>query len=370
MRKRIAAYSWAIAGSWALRNHVRCAGYLPSVCCPPRVEIANASAALAHPLFPMILFDFPTDNPVRLGYDLICQEMEVCNLAALTLSANGSWPTVQGTLSIKTAFNGAETYVVDGRQLRVGGGQFLILNEGQRYSGFVEQSAPVESFSIFFRPGFFEEAFRVATTPTERLLDDPQSVPHGAISFIERMYDHEAGVWPMLDRLRNQLHAGKPERTWLEEQFHQMAGALVGVQHELRHERQRIPMVRAATRAELHRRLSQGRDFIASSFADPITVRRCRPRRCGCATPLPAVVPRSLWDHPAPIPHPRPAAPRCAIADGGEYRRGRCLLPSRFRKPKFLQLVVPAAFRSSARRLSRRRHGKKAKRTGGERVRE
>lgn len=272
MRKRIAAYSWAIAGIWALRNHGRCAGYLPSVCCPPRVPIAKAGAALAYPLFPMILFDFPTDNPVRLGYGLICQEMEVCNLAALTLSANGSWPTVQGTLSIKTAFNGAETYVVDGRQLRVGGGQFLILNEGQRYSGFVEQSAPVESFSIFFRPGFFEEAFRVATTPTERLLDDPQSFPHGAISFIERMYDREAGVWPMLDRLRNQLHAGKPERTWLEEQFHQMAGALVGVQQELRRERQRIPMVRAATRAELHRRLSQGRDFIASSFANPITV--------------------------------------------------------------------------------------------------
>lgn len=220
----------------------------------------------------MILFDLPTAKPVRQGYDLICNEMAVCNLVALTSASSYTSPSTQGTLSVKCAFNGTETYVVDGRQLHVGGGRFVILNEGQRYSGFVEQSTPVESLCLFFRPGFFEEAFRAVADSHEALLDDPHHHPYGAMSFVERIYREEGGIWPMLVGLRKQLHTGKPERTWLEEQFHQIAAGMIGVQQELRRERQRIPMIRAATRAELHRRLSQGRDFMESSFADPITL--------------------------------------------------------------------------------------------------
>lgn len=220
----------------------------------------------------MILFDLPTDTPIRQGYDLICKEMAVCNLVALTSASSYTSPSTQGTLSVKCAFNGTETYVVDGRQLHVGAERFVILNEGQRYSGFVEQTAPVESLCLFFRPGFFEEAFRTVADSHEALLDDPHHHPYGAMSFVERVYREEGGIWPMLVGLRKQLHAGKPERTWLEEQFHQIAAALIGVQHELRRECQRIPMIRAATRAELHRRLSHGRDFIEASFADPITL--------------------------------------------------------------------------------------------------
>src|SRR5262249_22759084 len=69
--------------------------------------------------------------------------------------------------------------------------------------------------------------------------------------------------------------ASRPGRacaSHIEDQFHEFAGALLDLRVGVRSQIDQVPALRAATRDELYRRLHQGRDFISSCFAEPITV--------------------------------------------------------------------------------------------------
>jgi len=76
-----------------------------------------------------------------------------------------------------------------------------------------------------------------------------------------------------LDRLR--AAAAYPRGStpvWVEDAFHDLAVALAGVRDDVRRAIARFPAVRHSTRAELYRRLHRGRDFLASSFAEKVSV--------------------------------------------------------------------------------------------------
>lgn len=220
----------------------------------------------------MILFDVPVSNAPRLGLDLICEEMESSNLIALITSGPSESSSAQGTLSIKCTFNGAEVYQVDGRSARVSDATYLILNQGQRYSSFIDETHEVESFSIFFRPGFTEEALGGMTTPEDRLLDDRPSAGNGAIQFVEKLYPHDDLLSPVLRTIYSTLKQTRPEPVWMEEQFHLMAERMLQVHRNVLAEVARLPAARPSTRVELYRRLSRARDYIESCYTEPITL--------------------------------------------------------------------------------------------------
>lgn len=58
-----------------------------------------------------------------------------------------------GCLSIKTIVCGEETYFVEGRQITVRPGRYLVLNNDQRYGCRIRSREKVRCLSIFFREG-------------------------------------------------------------------------------------------------------------------------------------------------------------------------------------------------------------------------
>jgi AraC family transcriptional regulator len=168
-----------------------------------------------------------------------------------------------GPLSVKCAWNGSETYLVDRVPIAVDDGCYLVLNHGRPYASFIASPRPVESLAVFFRAGFVDGVLRARVTEDDRLLDDPYGRAR-PIAFFERRAPHNRRVTPYLERLRRVVAA---DPLWLEQELHGLAEALLEAHRGTLRESRRIPAARASTRAELYRRLSRARDAIDSDPA-------------------------------------------------------------------------------------------------------
>jgi AraC-like DNA-binding protein len=219
----------------------------------------------------MILI-LPDASPRQLGMDFICPEMGWSNIVSLTHPADGWSPETQGTLSIKCVLGGSETYLVDGNRMTVTAGNYLILNHGQRYASNIAPRAGTESLCVFFRPGLVEEVLAGLTFSDATLLADPEVGPELTPGFFEKLYRHDPLVSPRLSELHGALGRGSAGRGWIEEQLRALLDGMLRNQEEVVAAMRRLPVVRAATRAEIYRRLSRARDLIESDPGRRLTL--------------------------------------------------------------------------------------------------
>jgi AraC-like DNA-binding protein len=128
-----------------------------------------------------------------------------------------------------------------------------------------------ETLCPFFQPGLLEHVADSRATPASRQLDE--IAPRFAqTDFYERLYPNRGRVSSLLCRLRHSLGSRTVHGPWLEDWFYALAAALVELRDGVRGEVDCFPGQRAATRAELYRRLHRGRDFLSSCYDEPITV--------------------------------------------------------------------------------------------------
>lgn len=175
-------------------------------------------------------------------------------------------------LSIKTFFSGRALYTLGQGYCAVDDTTYLIVNHKQPYTIAIENDTPIESFCLFFAPGFAEEVHRSFTTQPERLLDELTATRGVPLHFFERTYPHDDVVSPALFQLRAAIGAREYEHIWLQEQFHGLMLGMLQAQHMLWQEIDALPAVRAATREELYRRLHLARDYAAALFDFPLTL--------------------------------------------------------------------------------------------------
>jgi AraC-like DNA-binding protein len=175
------------------------------------------------------------------------------------------------TLSLKSVVRGAALYETrQGRHLATED-SFLLLNHGQEYSLEFQGPGATETLAVFFQRGFVEHVADAIATPARRQLDEiaPRCLPTG---WYERLYPKNGRVGSLVRRLHRAVRTGAACRPWLEDQFYNLAAALVGLRDGVRAEVDRFPGRRPATRAELYRRLHRGRDFLSASYAEPVSV--------------------------------------------------------------------------------------------------
>ena len=166
-------------------------------------------------------------------------------------------PAFPGPLSVKSVISGAASWSTSER-FTVTPGECLLLNDGQIYDITIESRSPVHTFCVFFERGFVESACKVeAATSDVPLLDDPWTAP--PVGFYERLHRRYAPVMSSLAAVRDAL--GRSE---LDSRIADLAGAVARSIVHARVEWNRTPGKRAATRAELYRRLIRGREYLES----------------------------------------------------------------------------------------------------------
>ncbi len=178
----------------------------------------------------------------------------------------------EGFLSIKSFYNGQAHYTSGRRHHLTGDQSYLILNNSQPYTIEIESEKPVESFCVFFAPEFARMVFQSAGQSLAKVLDAPDKTGAPEILFFDRTYPHDNLLSPRLFRLREVCTNRRPETGWLVEQFHDILMQLLKVHSGVTDEVEAVPAVRAATRAELYRRLYYAKDFADALFTSPITI--------------------------------------------------------------------------------------------------
>ncbi len=187
-----------------------------------------------------------------------------------------------GPLSIKFVIRGSAVWQTDDARWTVGPGTYLILNHGRTYSITVDASDPVETFCLFFKPGFVEDIWRCSVTPDVALLDAPEHAPAG-VNFFERMQPPDR-VTALLRRTHAQCcEVGGLNHDWQADAFVEVGRAMLETQRSIEREAARIPAARPSTRQELLRRVSRGRDFMESASTDSITLEEIA--RAACLSP-------------------------------------------------------------------------------------
>jgi AraC-like DNA-binding protein len=172
-------------------------------------------------------------------------------------------PDFEGCLSIKTVLSGQAVWEAGGRTFPIVEDQYLILNDRRRYSITIDSLRRVRTFCLFFERGFVEDVFRATVTGSVTMLGEPQ--PATSIGFFERLEMGSDRVMNSISDLREAMHSGL-SREGFEEHFRRIAEALVWQHQNAAEAVARVPAMRAATRAELYRRLLRGRDFLLSNL--------------------------------------------------------------------------------------------------------
>ena len=170
------------------------------------------------------------------------------------------------TLSIKTAWGGAERYFLREREVAVDDDHWLVLNEGRSYGSRFKSARAMASFSLFFRPGLQNEVAAALDDSLEHALDRPDPGRQD-VQFAEHLRRHGDPVSRRLRALRDAVLAGERDDDWLDQQSLLLLGQM------LMQERRAAPLAGSRNaRRELERRLHLAADYIDTCHAEPIAL--------------------------------------------------------------------------------------------------
>jgi AraC family transcriptional regulator len=186
-----------------------------------------------------------------------------------------------GPASLKAVVRGEALWTTDDARFRVDAAAWLFLNRGQRYSLAIDAAGEVETFCIFFRDGFLEQARAALALPPARLLDDPEWLGP-PLELAEALRPHGGGVTGALRAALRAVERGDGELA-LEERVLAAALALAGTREELRRCADRLRAARPGTRLELLRRVLRARDFLEANLERPLTLAELA--RAACLSP-------------------------------------------------------------------------------------
>jgi AraC family transcriptional regulator len=170
-----------------------------------------------------------------------------------------------GCLSLKTVFSGEEWYGVDGRQVAVRPGHFLILNDDQDYSYRVEGGDGARMLSVFFRKEFAAGVFQDILKGDEQVLDDPDRM-EGAPEFFQTLNEIGPALQRRLTALIAHLDEYGDDNNRTDEHLVFLLRWMIGTFKTETRRLMRVDAVKPATKKEIYRRLCIAKDLMHSCY--------------------------------------------------------------------------------------------------------
>lgn len=170
-------------------------------------------------------------------------------------------------LSVKSFAGGAARYRTARGRYAVDEGSWLIINDQEPYAIDFESATPMRSTVVFFPADWAGRVARAFAERVETLLDEPDNAAPPP-RFLETVMPDDGEVAPRLRRIDAACREKAAPEGWLEEELRDLLAAMLLSQSEHRRRAARLPATRAATRAELYRRVCRGRDFLREAASD------------------------------------------------------------------------------------------------------
>jgi AraC family transcriptional regulator len=179
-----------------------------------------------------------------------------------------------GPLSIKSVTQGRVAWKASGRELVVDPDSFLVLQRGEPYSMTIDSQVPVSTFCVFFADDFVES---VAAS----LMQADIEPGVGACPRLARLHPGDERILPRMRALASAVDRGQ---LWTDQQFLALAADLMRFDREIERRVAGLPARRQATRDELFRRASRGRDFLHAHAAEDLDLGTLA--RASCLSPF------------------------------------------------------------------------------------
>lgn len=195
--------------------------------------------------------------------------------ACAIVHGSARWYEVRGVrapLSLKTVVRGTAEWVTDAGRFELTPGMLLVVNDGEEYSIGIDALQAVETFCVFFATGFVEDAWHSATCSSEALLDRARAAP---VTFRERL--HFRG--DLLDGMVAAYARGR-SGAGLDELMYNLAARVVRASCDVDVRAASLPALRAATRAELARRIGAGIELMHAMLDRPLTIAEIARHAC------------------------------------------------------------------------------------------
>jgi AraC-like DNA-binding protein len=186
------------------------------------------------------------------------------NMVFDAASTRSYCPRHVGCLSIKTVSCGEEWYGIDGRQLAVRPGQFLVLNDDQEYACHIDTTEKVSIFSVFFKREFAASVLQDALSPEEGSLDDPTN-PGVNPEFFQTLTDTDPLLEQQLLGLKVQLRYGN-EPGMMDEYLIFLLRHLMRVHRLAIRQASQVNATKFITRKEIYKRLCVAKDLMHTAF--------------------------------------------------------------------------------------------------------
>ena len=185
-----------------------------------------------------------------------------------------------GCLSIKTVLSGEEWYGIDNRQLAVRPGQFLILNDDQKYSSTIDTHEKTHVLSVFFRKEFALSVFRDVLCSDDSLLDIPFESGGKPLEFFQTLYDTDSKLQNRLLGLINSLNKYGYENNMVDEQLFFLLSDLIRTQKKEMHRVNQVNAIKASTRLEIYKRICIVKDLLHSNYMENLNLMNISSTAC------------------------------------------------------------------------------------------
>jgi len=173
-----------------------------------------------------------------------------------------------GCLSFKTVLSGEEWYNIGNQKLAVRPGQFLILNDDQNYSCYINNDERVKVVSVFFKKEFASSVFGDALCSEEKLLQNPSDVASNSLEFFQTLYNIDNGLKMQLRHLISALNNHGYDSNMVDEYLVFLLHHLIRVNKSESKRAKNVDAIKSITKTEIYKRLCIAKDILHSSYMD------------------------------------------------------------------------------------------------------
>jgi len=182
-------------------------------------------------------------------------------------------PRIKGFLSLKTTLSGNEIYEIDGERYVVNSDEYLIINDGEAYSSWIDSKKQVESFCVFYGIDAVNQVFSAHSQPIEGALEEDYIYEAANIRFDKRINQGNEIMGNILGRLRWQIsNIDISYHQYIEEQVLLLLKTIFISQKGLADNINDIMSIGTSQRIEILKRLLMGKEFIDSYFREKINI--------------------------------------------------------------------------------------------------
>lgn len=203
------------------------------------------------------------------GFGATWRSLAATNLILRGRGAGMTAPRRRGALTAKFAWHGSEQYRVDKRTLTADDDGWVVIGSGELYDSRIAPGREVTTIATFFDDAMVSAVRGERRANEGELLESDSAACTEPLPIGRRRlaYDRELAL-----AVADAATAAQPLA--LEELLLITLERILDAAREVARERLRLPCVRVATRAELHRRLSRAHDLLMAAYAEPLDLTR------------------------------------------------------------------------------------------------